>query len=453
MSVSRTSITIRQDPFLASDQIAMEAATRLPLNLVRVAGDRLFVDGLVVEDECAVRLAREHEDAARLVTDAIEIGARVLDREQTAANAEFVKLEFERAARELDAEFVERARKVAERLDAKVDEAFGPEAGVVTRALERHFGEESASAVHHQVRAVVAEVMGRSREELVRQFSSGDAGNPLADFKSMAAAMMKQAADRQAEQLRSMDEKLAGMREQIVRLQAEREKLEELEAERERGSAKGRSFEEAVYEALDAIAVGQGDDCDAVGDFREATGKVGDVVVAIDACRGPARGRIVFEAKNARLSKKAALEELDEAIRERNADYAVMVVPRDEKLPARTHPLREHGGDKLFVTYDPEEGSRLALEVAYGLARARVLAAREEGEGIDAGLLRAQVENALTAMEDVRKIKSQLTGATNGIDEARRVLESMAARVRDHLAQIEAVVAAGDSPESDDPAE
>jgi hypothetical protein len=190
-----------------------------------------------------------------------------------------------------------------------------------------------------------------------------------------------------------------------------------------------------------------------VGDFREATGKVGDVVVAIDACRGPARGRIVFEAKNARLSKKAALEELDEALRERNADYAVMVVPRDEKLPARTHPLREHGGDKLFVTYDPEEGSRIALEVAYSLARARVLAAREEGEGIDAGLLRAQVENAVTAMEDVRKIKPQLTGATNGIEEARRVLEGMTTRVREHLAQIEAVVAAADAPASDDPAE
>ena len=39
---------------------------------------------------------------------------------------------------------------------------------------------------------------------------------------------------------------------------------------------------------------------EAVGDLKEATGKVGDVVVAIDACNGPARGRIVFEAKDRR---------------------------------------------------------------------------------------------------------------------------------------------------------
>src|SRR5215210_313631 len=128
----------------------MEAATPLPFTQVRVTGDRLRVDGLVVDDECAVRLAREREqagdDPARLVADAIEIGARVLDREQTAVQADFVKAEFERAARELDAAFVERARVVAERLDRKVDEAFGAETGHVTRALERHFGDGSADA-------------------------------------------------------------------------------------------------------------------------------------------------------------------------------------------------------------------------------------------------------------------------------------------------------------------
>ena len=41
------------------------------------------------------------DDPARVVGDAIEIGARVLHREQTGANVEFVKAEFEKTAREL----------------------------------------------------------------------------------------------------------------------------------------------------------------------------------------------------------------------------------------------------------------------------------------------------------------------------------------------------------------
>src|SRR5919198_1404331 len=211
----------------------------------------------------------------------------------------------------------------------------------------------------------------RVGEDLLKQFSSADANNPLADLKERTVEALRTASDQQAQTLRGVEKRMADLQVELQALRDERQKEEELEAERQRGTAKGRTFEEAVYEAIDAIATAQGDDCDAVGDFRGATGKTGDVVVAIDACRGPARGRIVFEAKNAKLSKPKAFEELDRGMREREADFAVLVVPVDDKLPARTAPLREYNGDKLLVAWDLE-GS-LTLEVAYRLARARVL--------------------------------------------------------------------------------
>jgi hypothetical protein len=436
----------------------MEAATPLPLPLslthARTRHGRLYVDGLVIDDETVVRMASEREsageDPARLVLDALTIGARVLDREQTGAHAEYVKAEFERAARELDTQFVERARLVAERLDAKVDEAFGPETGHLQRALARHFSDDSAGAVQHRVKAVLDEVMTRSREDLLRHFSSADASNPLADFKRMSEAMMRQSADRQEAQLRSMTERMATLQVELQRVHGEHEKLAEIAAVAEKGTAKGRTYEEAVFDAIDAIAVSQGDDCDAVGDLRGVGGKKGDVVVAIDACAGPARGRIVFEAKNSKLSKNSALSELDEAIAARGADYGVLVVSSEEKLPARTRPLREFNGDKLFVVYDPEEdgsgqSARLALELAYGLARARVLMSRGQASGVDPDALRSELERAQQAMEDVRRIKSQLTNATSGIEEARRIVDAMAGAVRSHLAQIDILLSAGES--------
>ena len=92
------------------------------------------------------------------------------------------------------------------------------------------------------------------------------------------------------------------------------------------------------------------------------------------------------------------------------------------------------------MVYDPEDGSRLALEVAYSLARARVLMAKGGVEGLDAPALRAEVERALGAMDEVRRIKLHLTNAAGGIEQARSVLEGMAERVRAHLAQIGALV-------------
>jgi len=425
----------------------METAISLPITQVRVVGDRLRVDGLTVDDECAVRLARERleagEDGARFVRDAIEIGARVLDREQAGANAEYVKTEFERAARQLDTEFVERARKVSERLDAKVDEAFGAENGHVTKALERHFGESSADAVQHRVRLVVADVATKMREDLQRQFSSDSDANPLAGFQKASLAVMRQTADQQALHLREMSEKLSGLREELVKLQAERDTLSQVAAEADRGTAKGRTYEELVAEAVDALATALGDDAEAVGDVKESTGKKGDVVVAIGACAGPARGRVVFEAKNARMTRPKALEELDPARAERNADYAVLVVPSEDKVPARMHALREYNGDKLIVTYDPTEDpghSALALQVAYSLARARVLMARGGGEGVDAAAIADTVERALGAFDDVRRVRQQLTGAKTQIDKASEIVGTMSDRVRAHLEEVATLV-------------
>jgi hypothetical protein len=429
----------------------MEAATPLRPPHVRTVGDRLAIDGLVIDDECTVRLVREREqsreDPVRTVQDAIEIGARVLDREQAAANAEFVKTEFERASREVQTEFAEKARTIAEYFERQFEEVFGPDSGQLARELERRFGDGSALSVQNRVREAVAETLARSREELVRQFSAADDRNPLADFKTAAVHSINQAAARSDATQRALLQKLGEVQRELQALRDEKEKIEEVEAERERGTAKGRSFEEHVAEAVDAIALAQGDVAEAVGDWKEATGKTGDVVVSIDATAGPPRGRIVVEAKDRRLSSPRALGELDEAMAERSADFAVLVVPTAEEVPARLEPLREYNGDKLVVALDPDSGM-LPLELGYRLARARVLMKRADGDGIDAGAVRDTVERALAALSEERKIKQQLTGAKTGIDKAYGLVEAMGARVRGLLAEIDTLV----RPDGEEPA-
>jgi hypothetical protein len=423
----------------------MEAATPLRHPRVHVLMGRVIVENVVVDDPAAAawvqRRVEAGEDAERVVADAIEVGARVLEREQAALDADFVRTEFEKVSREVETSFTDKARVVAEFFGAKVDEVFGPDDGHLAKELQKLFGEGSTAAVQHQLRQVMLEQSARMREDLLRQFSSADGSNPLADFKAAHLRAARDAAQRQEQQLEAVREQMVALKLELQKLQSEKARAADVAAEHARSTAKGRPYEEAVAEAVDAIARGMGDDCDAVGDFRGLGGRKGDVVVDIDGCAGAARGRIVFEAKNSRRSRKEALAELEEAMATRSADYGVWVVPAEDRLPARAPALREVGGDKLFVVYDPEEGSRLALEVAYSLARARVLMAKGGVEGLDAAGLRAEVERALGAMEDVRRIKLHLTNAGNGIEEARRVLDGMAERVRGHLAQIDALLA------------
>ena len=105
----------------------------------------------------------------------------------------------------------------------------------------------------------------------------------------------------------------------------------------------------------------------------------------------------------------------------------------------QVEPLREYNGDKIVVALDPEMGT-LPLELAYRLARARVLLKRSDADGIDAAALRVSVERAVAALGEERKVKQQLTGAKTSIDKAYEIVEAMAARVRGHLDELDAVL-------------
>ncbi len=378
----------------------MEAATPLRQPRVHVLMGRVIVENVVVDDPATAafldRKMEAGEDATQVVVDAIEIGARVLEREQSAVDAEFVRTEFEKVSREVETAFTDKARVVAEFFGTKVDEVFGAEDGHLAKELQRLFGEGSTAAVQHQLRQIMLDQSAKMREDLLRQFSSADGSNPLADFKAAHLRSANDAARRQEAQLEAMREQMVAVKLELQRLQSEREKALEVAAEHARSTAKGRPYEESVAEAVDAIARGQGDDCEAVGDFGGAGGRKGDVVVDIDGCSGSAarpdrvRGQALAQGpqggdRRARGGDGPALGRLRRLGRARPRTGCRRAPPG----------LREVGGDKLFVVYDPEDGSRLALEVAYSLARARVLMAKGGVEGLDAPALRAEVERAL----------------------------------------------------------
>lgn len=420
----------------------MEAAAALRPPHVTVVNGRLVVDGLVVSDARAVELIAGSEQPVEALLKVIETGARVLDREHAGATVELFRADLEKSTAAADAVFRERAGELATAFAERFDAAFGSE-GAITRELARHFGDESSGAVQHRIRALVEKELGAGREQLVRQFSSPDASNPLADFK----AGVLRVSQAQVDQTVTLNQQVTELRAEVARLHAEKDTAERVATEHGRSTAKGRPYEESVFEAIDAIAAARGDLAESVGDAAGMGGRKGDVVVGLDGCGGPARCRIVVEAKHSQVSRKAALEYLDEAMAQRDAAFGIWVVPSRDALPARTLPLREVNGDKLFVVYDPEEAP-LELEVAYALARARVIMSRADAEGLDGPALRAEVERALGALEDERRIKAQLTSATTSIADARKILETMGAVVRTHLREIDRMVAAADGDDS-----
>jgi hypothetical protein len=432
----------------------MEASEKpqLPLDApaeggaVRALDDRLVIERLTVADERAARVVRERAEAGQAspetATTAIEIGARVLDSEETAANVDYVRHELEAGLGQLRSQ-----------LDGTLEEG----AKAITEQLAAVFGAERNDSVQAQIREIVAAGSTEQTQTLMRSLTAEDSSNPLVAVQARLGKAMLEAEQRHRQEVerlreayskeaRALQAQLGSVREEMTRL-VEREAADERVAEAEEaGTRKGFTFEERVHEALERIASARGDAAiHTGGEAAEGGGKKGDTLVEIGACDGPAQGRILFEAKDKKLSKNDAWAELNDGMAARAASFAVLVVAGEDKVPAGRQQLHEYEGNKLIVAVDRDDPAGLPLEVAYRLAAARVAMARDRDLTVDAVAVRDAAHEAVSTLKQAQAIRSTLTGIKTSSDKARAGLDTMVAAVQAKLDRIDALVAEADS--------
>lgn len=412
---------------------------------VRALGDRLVIEALTINDERAARLVRERaeagQDAKATVAAAIEVGARVLDSEGTATNVDYVKRELQERLGSLNDNLSETLESGSNELAEKIAASFGA---------------DRSDSVQQQIKEAVVTHLDRRVGDLTKLLSAEDATNPLNAIQVRATKAMLEAEERHrkqladmreshAEQARGMQEQISGLRENLGRVLEKQEGDERVAEAEEAGTRKGRSFEERVHAALEEMAEARGDVAVHTGDFKGAGGsKKGDTVIEIGAAEGPCSGRIVFEDKDRKLSKNAMREELNGALAEREADFAVLVVAGEERIPAGHEQLVEYEGDKVIVAVDPAEPDALGLRLAYRYARLRVLMARDASLEVDAAGVRSAAERAHAALKRANGVRLALSSIDKGASKAREGVDAMVAGVETELSQVESLIAAAD---------
>lgn len=410
---------------------------------VRALGDRLVIEALTVTDPTAAQLVRERAEAgaepAATVAAAIEVGARVIASESTATNVDYVKRELQERLgglnRELEGTLEAGAEALAER-------------------IAKSFGADRSDSVQQQIKQLVGEHLDKRVGELTKLLSSEDMGNPLVAVQARGMKAMIDAEDRHrkeivelreshATQSRAMQAQVAELKETIAQLLERQEGEERLAEAEEAGTRKGRTFEERVHAAIERIAAGRGDLAEHTGDTKGDGGsKKGDTVVEIGAAEGACAGRVVFEAKDRRLTKNAMRGELNGALAERQADFAVLVVAGEDHVPAGHEELTEYEGNKLIVAVDSDEPDGLGLLLAYRYARLRVLLAHDGALEVDAAGVRDAAESAGAILKRAQSVRLALTGIDNSSKKAREGLDEMVAGVETELARIESLIAA-----------
>lgn len=416
----------------------MEASEKpqLPLDTtsdgsVRVLEDRIVIEALEIADRDTARVVRERAETgqppAETVSKSIEIGARVLEREGTGAEVDYVRAEFGKHSSEL-------AEKLVRMIDSGNDK--------LAEEIAKSFGADRQGTVQHQIKEMLVRFAEVQREGLARQFSAQDGTNPLFDFKDGVVRALKEAEVRRQREAQESRGRIEALTREIVEMK-EREDGDRRVAEAEAaGTRKGLTFEDNVHAAIERIASLRGDVASHTGgEQAEGGGKKGDILVELGAAEGSPSGRILFEAKDKRLSRNEAWRELNEGMAGRAAAFAILVVAGEDRLPSRCQPLCEYEGNKMIVAVDREEPSGLPLEVAYRLAAARVAMSRDAGLEVDAVAVRDTAEEAISTLKQAQAIRSTLTGIKTSSDKARAGLDGLVEAVRARLERIDTLVA------------
>ena len=423
----------------------MEAATHPPLTVVhtdadvapttrvRVDGDRIVIDRLVVRDPALATFMadRAAADRADLAERAIRIGLLALQDAGVTVNVDVVRAEFEKLLRQ--AETVN--DKAAQALEQTLRTNFADGDGRLPRTLEKFLGDRGA------LRGMVEELF----DETKRDSAIGRIGRMLeryfdGDASKLALLLDPTRLNSPMHQFRQ--EISAGFKVLEERLIAIEAAAAARGAERARSAAKGGDFEDLLEGMLADLARGAGDLLD-----RTATeagtllkSKKGDFVLTVDPRM--ARGsdlRVVVEAKDRPMSMRAIREELREARENRGAAVAVVVFTPTH-APTGVAPFALVGDD-VYCVIDPEAPEPANLEAAIRLARLLAIASLVEHEvEVDA----AAISNALNGIREqldvVRGLKAQLTSISNATKAVWSGLDTMRSNILARVAEAESEI-------------
>jgi hypothetical protein len=272
----------------------------------------------------------------------------------------------------------------------------------------------------------------RAQRTITDEFSLNNNASCLSRLKNELTTILKAHVDTNAE----FQEEVKGA-------------LRELTARRQeiaRSTRHGVIFEDAVCEFVAREAQFVGDIATAVGC---TTGlmkrKIGDCLVELGPDSAAPGAKIIIEAKEeAGYTLQRAIAEIEEARKNRDADWGIFVFSRGIS-PSGLDPFRRYGRD-FFVTWDAEDPtSDVYLKVAIDAARAlcfgiqRQRAAQHvDFERIDKAIL--EIESRARNLDEVRTwattIQSNSEKILERIRKDREALEKQAAILREHAADL-----------------
>lgn len=385
------------------------------MNDIQLKDRKLLIKNFETDEEEVVEYFTDvkPEDLETRFKSSLKIGVTALKALGTTERVDYIQKEFNK----LDTKFNEALNGTSEEISKKIDSIFG-EKGEVPSLLEKNFGEagtvNSIMENHLGEKGTFAELLekhfGKDGIIVKELFDPLKEGTPLNELRKL------------------MTGELSELRTAIGIKQG-------IELMKQKSTQKGTEFEDACEEFLSKIVrIHMGDKLDRTSDVvgEVTNSKNGDFVIDVN---GKPENRIVVETKDwDDIGLPKIHKEIEEALQNRNAKYAIFVVKWIEALPNSVGCFNCYDDNKFVCGLGSKNDGTLheeILHVAYCWARTNLLKKSNNTQKIDFELVDSRLSDIKKQLDAFGKIQRQCTN----INDASKKIWGLCEETKDEIQQ------------------
>ncbi|MDB5478850.1 MAG: hypothetical protein JWM96_1345 [Alphaproteobacteria bacterium] len=407
--------------------------TATPINLnmpepvVVVNNGVLYINNLTENDPTVVAAVDVAENQAAEAQRLLRLGAQVdrlagatLDAEVLEGTALRLVTSFEGTVDSAVDEIQKNAAKIFDPQGGSLPTALGGFKAELDKLLGLNFDPDSRKSIIGKFDELMRNVSAEQMAKFSRLLDPTATDSPLNKWHADIDKTVKAEAHTLSEQLRELSERIA-----VQNATAEAKK-----AAANKTTAKGFTFEDTLHALVEQNALPHQDLAVQTGRTLGSCGnQQGDELVTLNPedTRG-AEANVVFECKDKKMGLKKILDELDGAMKNRDAAVGVAVFATTENAP--TNVAFSTYGCKAVLVLDKDDPDPLAVRLAYMWAR--WVAKRElvsDTNEIDAARIESLIDEARRALQRATTVKKCHTSARKGIDEATAHVDALVGEI------------------------
>jgi len=389
--------------------------------------ERILIKNLEIQDHDLFEVISDQKEVERaeFVKRALKVGVIALHDVLVTEKIDYVKREFERLCFELDKIFQLELGK--EGMRGELDNIFGDN-GQLEQRLENLFGSDGKLVRDILDMNNKNSPIGKLRETIESHFVGKDS-----EMYSMLDPNSK-------------DSPIARFRQDVLNELQKIETMIETHLLKkeiiEKTTQKGFIFEDDLEDFLLRVSKPFGDTVERVGTEKGKLGNLkGDFVITLnDSSIKGQPPKIVVEAKtgkSVRITIKSLLGELRDAIKNREAQFAIAVT--ETMISDSIGCYREVEGDKIICAF---EDNGLPLEVAYRIARTYLLMKMRKAleKTLDTTRICGIIGKISNDLNAVRGIKAKLTRIGTTSEDIAVDIKSLEKNIRESLEELQGVL-------------